>query len=86
MKNSTSPGRKPVQTIYEINVYLDDGKKFVFRVNSADEIQENLKAIAATGYMDCAPGKIELFPAHRIRSVVAYGADLNIKKQETTVE
>lgn len=86
MKNSINPGRKPVKTIYEITVHLDDGRDFVFRVDSAGEVQENLKAIATEGYMDCAPGRIELFPPHRIRSVVAYGADLNIKKPEPTVE
>lgn len=86
MTKSNNPGRKPVKTIYEITVHLDDARDFVYRVDSESEVKEHLLSIATTGYMDCQPGRIELFPPHRIRSVVAYGADLNTKKPETIVE
>lgn len=75
---------KQVKTIYEITVYLDDGKKFTYRVPTQDKVQEDLKALAANGYFDNSPGCIVMYPAHRITKVVAYGADLNKKADQPT--
>lgn len=66
-----------IKKIYEIQVFLDDGQRFIYRVDSAEQAHEHTLAIATTGYRNCMPGMIEHYPAHRISKVKAFGADLN---------
>lgn len=73
-KNQEKP---PVKKIYEIQVYLDDGRKFVYRVDTPEQVREHTFAIATTGYRHCVPGMLEHYPAHRILKVKGFGADLN---------
>lgn len=68
---------KPEKKTYEIQVYLDDGRKFIYNVNSAEQVREHTFAIATTGYRNCTPDMIEHYPVHRISKVKAVGAGLS---------
>lgn len=78
--NTSNTCRKPTKTIYEITVELDDDRCFVYRVDSEDQVREHFSKISDKGFMNTQPGMLELFLPHRIKRVVAFGADLNIEK------
>lgn len=62
---------------HDIIVYLDDGRKFTYRVDSGEKAREHTYAIATTGYRHCEPGRLEHYPVHRISKVVAFGVELS---------
>jgi hypothetical protein len=69
--------KRAIQSIFEINVYIDDGRKFTYRVDTPEQVREHSYAIATTGYRNCTPTMLEHFPAHRISKIKCYGQGMS---------
>jgi len=58
-----------------VEVYLDDGRVFFYKVNSQDKVREHAAAIVKDGYRHCDGEVFEHFPPHRILKVKSYGIE-----------
>lgn len=67
----------PAKPSYAIAVYLDDGRVFIYNVNSTSSAREHVSAIIATGYravQDDEPNVLTHYPPHRISKVKIVGS------------
>lgn len=55
--------------MFSVQVYLDDGRVFEYRVSSAEKVREHASAIVATGYRHNDGVTFEHYPPHRILKV-----------------
>jgi hypothetical protein len=54
---------------FKIKTYLDDGRIFVYEVESAEKVREHASAIIAGGYRHNDGKTFEHYPPHRILKV-----------------
>lgn len=54
---------------FEVKTYLDDGRIFVYEVESAEKVREHASAIIAGGYRHNDGKTFEHYPPHRILKV-----------------
>jgi hypothetical protein len=54
---------------FKIEVYLDDGRIFLYHVKSEDKVREHAHAIITTGYRHNDGEVFEWFPPHRISKI-----------------
>jgi hypothetical protein len=59
----------PEQNMFNIEVYLDDGRVFEYKVASAEKVREHAHAIIMTGYRHNDGFLFEHYPPHRILKV-----------------
>jgi hypothetical protein len=55
--------------MYIIEVYMDDGRVFSYKVSTHDKVREHASAIIATGYRHNDGVVFEHYPPHRISKV-----------------
>lgn len=54
---------------YTVEVYLDDGRVFMYDVGSPEKVREHAFAIVTTGYRHSDGNVFEHYPPHRILKV-----------------
>ena len=57
---------------YEIKVYLDDGRVYIYEVDSPEKVREHAAAIIQGGYRHNDGKVFEHFPPHRIVKVKSH--------------
>lgn len=57
----------------QIQVYLDNGVKFMYNVTTPAKAREHADAILKTGYRSVNEEGLECYPPHRIHKVKAVG-------------
>ena len=55
--------------MFELFIYLDDGRIFSYEVESAEKVREHASAIISTGYRHNDGVIFEHYPPHRILKV-----------------
>lgn len=55
--------------MFQIEVYLDDGRVFCYEVPSAEKVREHASAIISGGYRHNDGETFEHYPSHRILKV-----------------
>lgn len=73
-QNATSGGGNieiVPRPIYNIDIYMDDGRVFSYNVESADKVREHAAAIISAGYRHSEEqtGIWEWYPPHRILKI-----------------
>lgn len=68
---------------FEIKVYLDDGRIFTYKVNTANQVREHTSAIINGGYRHNDGKVFEHYPPHRIMKVKV-NAKIDTKYTDTT--
>ena len=58
-----------METLFKINVYLDDGRIFYYEVPTADKVREHASAIISGGYRHNDGEIFEHYPPHRILKI-----------------
>lgn len=61
--------------MYEIKVYMDDGRVFSYEVESQDKVREHADAIVKTGYRHNDGNMFEHYPPHRISKIKSSNID-----------
>jgi hypothetical protein len=67
---------------FKISVYLDDGRIFLYYVDSPGKVREHTSAIIATGYRRNDGKVFEHYGPHRILKVKSHDIPTNYPDQE----
>lgn len=60
---------------FKVQVYMDDGRVFEYKVPSAEKVREHAAAIVKGGYRHNDGDIFEHYPPHRILKVKSQGID-----------
>jgi len=66
-----------------IQVYMDDGRVFEYKVKDANKAREHVSAIAAGGYRHTGEGSLEHYPPHRFLKIKAVGTGISTMYPDT---
>lgn len=62
---------------YKVKTYLDDGRVFIYSVDSEEKVREHAAAIIKGGYRHNDGNIFEHYPTHRILKVKSEGIGTN---------
>lgn len=65
--------------MFNIEIYLDDGRVFYYSVETEDKVREYSAAIVKNGYRHNDGEIYEHYPAHRILKVKSYNISTKYK-------
>lgn len=68
--------------MFQVNVYIDDGRVFTYEVDSPGKVREHASAIVMTGYRHNDGAVFEHYPPHRILKVKSSGIPTKYKDTE----
>lgn len=68
---------------YNINVYIDDGRVFLYQVKTESSAREHASDIVTSGYRSVTDGCFTYYPSHRILKVKVTGGTISTKYPDT---